>query len=179
MDWTIEIYFLSVLILCPTISPSVQYKYNIQRRCCILFCLQWGIRLRRDRSPLSYLGTGRTGEWRQLKFCPFGRVLFIVGINFSNSSSALDRPRQYDASYMYSSSDLFIAYRPPTTPHGRRDDWQCKGLCSPPLMHYFGFASPRRAVATAADIELLRWLATDISKFNNEFMGRPGRFLLH
>jgi len=24
------------------------------------------------------------------------------------------------------------------------------------LLHYFGFASPRRAVATAADIELLR-----------------------
>jgi len=62
---------------------------------------------------------------------------------------------------MYSGSDLFIAYRPPTT-------WRGLAVCgtlpppppppqtSPLLMHYFGFASPRRAVATAADIELLR-----------------------
>lgn len=154
-------------------SLSLRQTFNIE----VVFVYN-GIRLQRDRSLLSYLRTGRTGEWKQLKFCPFGRVLFIAE-SISRTARVLSTvPGNIDASYMYSSSDLFIAYSPPST--WQRESWWYTGLCPPPtLMHYFGFASPRCAVATAADIELLRWLATNISMFNNEFMGRPGRFLLH
>lgn len=134
-----------------------------------------GIRLQRERSLLGYLRTRKTVEWKQLEFCPFGRVLFIAE-SISRTARVLSTvPGNIDASCMYSSSDLFIAYRP------RGGGWagSIQDFAPHPLMHYFGFASPRRAVATAADIELLQWLATNISNLNNEFMGRLGRFLLH